>query len=340
MSFLEYELSSSMTTFNPDLLHLHGSSEPYADQDYLLNINTDSGMLDLQFVSLFSTIWNLFKTNNKSNSHSHSHSHPVLSSTITTTTSDLLSPATSLQRETDLRGLTSTFISHRESLSDRELSDLQQYTGLSTLNPPHESVLKPVATPSLITSFEDSHRLSTPVGSPSISLPRIDLTTVTSNDTLVHTFPASLRATSGGSHHFGHNPYSDTHPAGSISGNQLNSLSKSTCAICMDSINDPSDLIKLSCNHLFHAEGCIIPWIERNPSCPVCRYRLMTVDPLFRNNNLTLPDHLHHAYLEGIFKSHHSQVSSNHSTYPRHNHPNHQAVVTATIWDSYSRFMM
>lgn len=324
MSLLEYELSSSssMATFNPDLLHLHSLSESYSDQSLFSNNNTDSEMQELQSVSLFTTIWNLFKT-----STTVSQSKSILSSASSHHSDVVLlsdqqhSPATGRERED---------LSHQEP----------SYTVLCR---PHESVLKPVeATP--ITPSEDSHKLSTPVGSPSrsISLPRIDLTTVRSNDTLVHTFPASLRATSGGGHHFGHGPYPHTQSVGGIPGNQLNSHSKTTCAICMDSINDQYDLIKLPCNHLFHAERCIIPWIERNASCPVCRHRLMAVDPLFRGNNLSLPDHLYHAYHEGIFRGTHHlsrQLNSNHSTYPRHN-SNDPAVVTATIWDSYSRFMM
>ncbi|EGF97690.1 uncharacterized protein MELLADRAFT_114155 [Melampsora larici-populina 98AG31] len=309
MSFLEYDLSSLISTFNRDLLHLHSSNESYTNQE----LNTDSGMLeDFQLVSLFNTIWNLFKTNNnKPNSNS------VLSST--TTTSNLLSLATTIRLQTDLRELTSNFI------------NLQQYSDLSTFDPPLELVLKPVATP--ITSFEDTHKLSTPVGSPSITLPRIDLTTVRSNDTLGHTFPVGFRATFGGAHHLG-----NVHILIVIH-NQLNSQSKKTCAICMDSVNDQADLIKLSRTHFFHAKSRIIPWIQRNPSCPVCQYKLVDIDLLFRENNSRLPDHLYQAYYESLFKNHHLSAQSNPSTYPRQN-SNDQAVVMPTIWDSHSRFMM
>ncbi|KAH9824939.1 hypothetical protein DFH28DRAFT_1077417 [Melampsora americana] len=332
MFLFEYDSSSSMTAFHPDLLHLNPSSEPYLDPPLLINLNTDPEMLDLSSVSLFSTLWNLFKTKNSNAILMNPSPHHVK-------TSDRLSPATiAAGRGIDIQELSSCDLVQQQS--DRESS--YNNTAVLSFEPMHHSVLNPVITD--ITTFEDGHKSSiTPVGSPSMSLPRIDLTTVRSNDTLVHTFPPSLRATSGEGHHFGHSPYSNTQSGGVISGNQLNSLSKSTCAICMDSINNPSDLIKLPCHHLFHAERCIIPWIERNASCPVCRHKLINVDPLFRDHNSTLPDHLYHAYLQTIFKSNHSLSnqlsSSNPSTYSRLP-SNDSAVMTATIWDSYSRFMM
>lgn len=42
------------------------------------------------------------------------------------------------------------------------------------------------------------------------------------------------------------------------------------CAVCMDS-NQASQWIELDvCNHAFH-EKCLRPWLNRNPTCPLCR---------------------------------------------------------------------
>ena len=42
------------------------------------------------------------------------------------------------------------------------------------------------------------------------------------------------------------------------------------CSICLDNIEDLSDLIKLQCSHCFHS-NCINQWLSRSNSCPYCR---------------------------------------------------------------------
>lgn len=42
------------------------------------------------------------------------------------------------------------------------------------------------------------------------------------------------------------------------------------CPVCMDQMNEDSVCIELKCKHLFH-ENCLVPWLERCASCPVCR---------------------------------------------------------------------
>lgn len=46
-----------------------------------------------------------------------------------------------------------------------------------------------------------------------------------------------------------------------------------TCSICME--GDNYDGIKLSCKHSFHHK-CIMPWLELNNTCPVCRKEFPT----------------------------------------------------------------
>lgn len=46
------------------------------------------------------------------------------------------------------------------------------------------------------------------------------------------------------------------------------------CAICQEGYRQGEDRVQLACRHRFH-DHCIIPWLERVASCPVCRH-----DPL------------------------------------------------------------
>ncbi|KAL3617982.1 hypothetical protein CASFOL_038303 [Castilleja foliolosa] len=46
------------------------------------------------------------------------------------------------------------------------------------------------------------------------------------------------------------------------------------CAICLDSFREGDEYRNLRiCKHLFHSK-CVDRWIEKNPSCPVCRTRV------------------------------------------------------------------
>ena len=65
-------------------------------------------------------------------------------------------------------------------------------------------------------------------------------------------------------------------------------LESGDCPVCMWSYQDDQleSLISLPCNdsHIFH-ENCIIPWLNHNHSCPLCR-KIVTQEALnkFRNN--------------------------------------------------------
>ncbi len=51
----------------------------------------------------------------------------------------------------------------------------------------------------------------------------------------------------------------------------------SNCPICTDNLVNGDMIIKLNCSHIFH-DGCILPWLELNNSCPNCR-QLLTSKP-------------------------------------------------------------
>lgn len=45
-----------------------------------------------------------------------------------------------------------------------------------------------------------------------------------------------------------------------------------TCSICLEELS-PSDgaaLLRMDCSHLYH-QSCILPWLEKQSSCPYCR---------------------------------------------------------------------
>ena len=44
----------------------------------------------------------------------------------------------------------------------------------------------------------------------------------------------------------------------------------SCCSICLDDFDETRDIVYLDCQHIYH-EDCIIEWINKDPSCPLCR---------------------------------------------------------------------
>ena len=55
---------------------------------------------------------------------------------------------------------------------------------------------------------------------------------------------------------------------------------ENTCAVCKDEFKIGEDCLLMPCNHHFH-ENCIMPWLSKRNSCPVCRYELPTDDKDF-----------------------------------------------------------
>ena len=44
----------------------------------------------------------------------------------------------------------------------------------------------------------------------------------------------------------------------------------STCSICLEEFNSEKEIAFLDCKHIYHME-CIIEWITKDASCPLCR---------------------------------------------------------------------
>ncbi|ETW01072.1 hypothetical protein H310_06698 [Aphanomyces invadans] len=48
------------------------------------------------------------------------------------------------------------------------------------------------------------------------------------------------------------------------------------CPICLFALKEPSEngieerVVRMGCSHAFH-ESCVVQWLERKPSCPMCR---------------------------------------------------------------------
>jgi len=67
---------------------------------------------------------------------------------------------------------------------------------------------------------------------------------------------------------------------------------ENSCAVCKDEFQIEEECLLMPCNHHFH-ENCLIPWLKKRNSCPVCRYELLTDDKDFeemkklklKNNN-------------------------------------------------------
>ncbi|GMQ00649.1 hypothetical protein CsSME_00047648 [Camellia sinensis var. sinensis] len=51
------------------------------------------------------------------------------------------------------------------------------------------------------------------------------------------------------------------------------SLLSKSCSICKDEFEKNDQVNPLPCDHVFH-HNCILPWLNRSNSCPLCRYKL------------------------------------------------------------------
>jgi hypothetical protein len=46
------------------------------------------------------------------------------------------------------------------------------------------------------------------------------------------------------------------------------------CSVCSDGFRKGEKIRKLPCKHIFH-DKCIMPWLEKNSTCPNCRFNLL-----------------------------------------------------------------
>ena len=49
------------------------------------------------------------------------------------------------------------------------------------------------------------------------------------------------------------------------------------CPVCLGALETGDEMKKLPCEHTFHPK-CIIPWLQKTNSCPLCRHELPTDD--------------------------------------------------------------
>ncbi|CAH0393745.1 unnamed protein product [Bemisia tabaci] len=55
------------------------------------------------------------------------------------------------------------------------------------------------------------------------------------------------------------------------------SSEESQCSVCLKNFSVNEIAKKLPCKHFFHP-SCILPWLSKTNSCPVCRHELQTDD--------------------------------------------------------------
>ncbi|EEB17574.1 RING finger protein, putative [Pediculus humanus corporis] len=53
--------------------------------------------------------------------------------------------------------------------------------------------------------------------------------------------------------------------------------SEKQCPVCLTFSKEGEEMILLNCNHGFHPD-CILPWLNRTSTCPLCRYEMPTDD--------------------------------------------------------------
>lgn len=51
---------------------------------------------------------------------------------------------------------------------------------------------------------------------------------------------------------------------------KLENIKEPTCSICLEDFDSGKEIICLDCKHIYHTE-CIIQWINKDASCPLCR---------------------------------------------------------------------
>ncbi len=55
--------------------------------------------------------------------------------------------------------------------------------------------------------------------------------------------------------------------------NQKNEVEFPNCVVCLTDIALNELTVMLPCGHMFH-DACVVAWLKRNNTCPVCRFEL------------------------------------------------------------------
>ncbi|XP_060065357.1 E3 ubiquitin-protein ligase RNF181-like [Ylistrum balloti] len=50
------------------------------------------------------------------------------------------------------------------------------------------------------------------------------------------------------------------------------------CPVCLGLFDEEDEVKEIPCSHKFHSK-CILPWLDKVNSCPMCRHELPTDDP-------------------------------------------------------------
>lgn len=60
-------------------------------------------------------------------------------------------------------------------------------------------------------------------------------------------------------------------------------VSTSSCPVCTDDFDLQERVVRLPCGHEFHRD-CVVAWLKRHCTCPVCRRELRTDDAEYEND--------------------------------------------------------
>nr|XP_027804673.1 E3 ubiquitin-protein ligase RNF181 isoform X2 [Marmota flaviventris] len=55
------------------------------------------------------------------------------------------------------------------------------------------------------------------------------------------------------------------------------------CPVCLLEFEEQETVIEMPCHHLFHS-NCILPWLSKTNSCPLCRHELPTDDDTYEEH--------------------------------------------------------
>lgn len=60
-----------------------------------------------------------------------------------------------------------------------------------------------------------------------------------------------------------------------LAGSKASDLAPVECVVCLEEFKTGEVLVHLPCAHRFHS-SCVLPWLESNSHCPVCRTTICT----------------------------------------------------------------